>query len=72
VAELAAAEKINPSYVSRVLRLTLLAPDIVVMFLDGRQPAALKVADLLVPFPVAWVEQRLRFISTCDADKVIP
>ena len=35
--ELAAAEKINKSYVSRVLRLTLLAPDIVETILDGRQ-----------------------------------
>ena len=37
VEELAAAEKINASYVSRVLRLTLLAPDIVEAILDGRQ-----------------------------------
>jgi hypothetical protein len=29
IAEIAAAEKINESYVGRVLRLTLLAPDIV-------------------------------------------
>ncbi len=38
--ELAAAEKINSSYVSRLLRLTLLAPDIVEAILDGRQPAS--------------------------------
>ncbi len=37
--ELAAAEKINSSYVSRVLRLTLLAPGLVEAILDGRQPA---------------------------------
>jgi hypothetical protein len=36
IAELAAAEKINSSYVSRLLRLTLLAPEIVEMILDGR------------------------------------
>ena len=35
--ELAAAEKINASYVSRILRLTLLAPNIVEAILDGRQ-----------------------------------
>ena len=39
VEEIAAAEKINASYVGRVLRLTLLAPDIVEAILDGRQPA---------------------------------
>jgi hypothetical protein len=36
--EMAAAEKINPSYVFRLLRLTLLAPEIVEAILDGRQP----------------------------------
>ena len=36
IREIAKAEKINPSYVSRVLRLTLLAPSIVEAVLDGR------------------------------------
>jgi len=35
--EIAAAERINPSYASRVLRLTLLAPEIVEAVLDARQ-----------------------------------
>jgi hypothetical protein len=39
VEEIAAAEKTNASYVGRVLRLTLLAPDLVKAFLDGRLPA---------------------------------
>ena len=58
VEEIAAAEKINASYVSRVLRLTLLAPDIVEAILDGRQPAETTLAVLMTPFPVAWVGQR--------------
>ena len=37
------AEKINASYVSRVLRLTLVAPDIVEAIMDGRQPPELGV-----------------------------
>jgi hypothetical protein len=41
VQALAAAEKIHPSYLSRVLWLTLLAPDIVEAILDGRQPPML-------------------------------
>ncbi|MDG4602533.1 MAG: hypothetical protein P9C55_07200 [Defluviicoccus sp.] len=58
VEEIAAAEKINASYVSRVLRLTLLAPDIVEAILDGRQPPEMTLAALMQPFPVAWREQR--------------
>jgi hypothetical protein len=57
VEEIAAAEKINASYVGRVLRLTLLGPDIVEAILDGRQPADLQLEDLLRPFPVGWREQ---------------
>lgn len=57
VEEIAAAEKINASYVSRVLRLTLLAPDIVEAILDGRQPVELQLEDLLRPFPAEWHEQ---------------
>jgi hypothetical protein len=56
--ELAAAEKINSSYVSRVLRLTLLAPDIVEAILDGRQPEEMTLPGLLKPLPVAWEMQR--------------
>ena len=58
VEEIAKAEKINTSYVSRILRLTLLAPDIIEMILDGRQPADLTMAALMKPFPVEWEEQR--------------
>lgn len=56
--ELAVAEKINPSYVSRVLRLTLLASDIVEAILDGRQPEGMTLPGLMQPFPEEWKEQR--------------
>ena len=55
--ELAAAEKINSSYVSRLLRLTLLAPDIVEAILDGRQPEGMTLPGLMNPFPVEWEGQ---------------
>jgi hypothetical protein len=58
IAEIADAEKINESYVGRVVRLTLLAPDIVESILGGRQPAGLQLDHLLARFPVGWVEQR--------------
>ena len=56
--ELAAAEKINSSYVSRLLRLTLLAPGIVDEILDGRQPETITLPGLMEPFPVEWERQR--------------
>ena len=59
--ELSEAEKINGSYLSRILRLTFLAPDIIESILDGRQPQGLSLATLLEPFPNAWHEQRQRF-----------
>ena len=52
--DLARAKGLAPSYVSRVLRLTLLAPDIVEAILDGEQPAELQLDDLLKGFPVEW------------------
>jgi hypothetical protein len=56
VAELADTERINRSYVCRVLQLTLRAPDIVERILDGRPTAGL--AQLMKPFPVEWERQR--------------
>jgi hypothetical protein len=57
VAELAVAEKINPSYVSRMLRLTLLAPDMVEAILGGRQPKGVTLPGLLEPFPIVCSQQ---------------
>lgn len=58
--ELAEAEQINQSYLCRVLRLTLLAPDVVEAILDGRQPVGLQLAALLSPLPMEWGAQRKR------------
>jgi len=57
-AELAKAEKVNDSYLSRILRLTLIAPDIVEAILSGRQPSTLQLDNLLKPMPAAWERQR--------------
>jgi hypothetical protein len=59
VEEIAANEKINASYVGRVLRLTLLAPNIVEAILDGRQKTELSLAVLMKPPPPSWPKQRL-------------
>src|SRR5947207_6357368 len=73
IAEIAVAEKINESYVGRVLRLTLLAPDIVEAILNGRQPTAITLAILVRLFAVEWQQQQadlckaecLRMQSSC-------
>ena len=61
MAELAEREGIAASYMTRVLRLTLLAPDIVEAILDGRQGPEITLAQLLESFPASWVEQKTTF-----------
>jgi hypothetical protein len=63
IQEIAEAENINPSYISRVLRMTLLAPDIVEAILAGTQPAGLTRAKVMKPFPAEWKCQS--FASLC-------
>lgn len=61
VSELAEREGIAPSYMTRVLRLTLLAPDIVEAILDGKQGLEVTLAQGLEPFPLAWQLQGAHF-----------
>ena len=56
--ELAAAEKIDRSYLCRVLPLTLLAPDLVEAIMDGRQAAEVTLPALMKVFPAEWERQR--------------
>ena len=58
IREIAKAERINPSYVSRVLRLTLLAPATVEAILDGWASAGPTLAEAMGVFPVEWRLQR--------------
>ncbi len=64
IAELAEREGIAPSYMTRVLRLTLLAPDIVEAILDGTQGSEVTLARVLEPFPLSWSEQENTFART--------
>ena len=57
IAELAEREGISLSYLARVLRLTLLAPDIVETILDGRQGSEVTLARVLEQFPLEWKQQ---------------
>ena len=61
IAELAEREGIAPSYMTRVLRLSLLAPDIVEAILDGRQGLDVTLSQGLEPFPLAWKHQASHF-----------
>jgi hypothetical protein len=65
LAELAGAERISRSYVCRVLRLTLLAPDIVERILDGRPTAGL--SRLMQAFPVEWAKQSRSWCAEGEA-----
>ncbi len=58
ITELAEREGIAPSYMTRVLRLTLLAPDIVEAIMDGKQEPEVTLARVLEPFAACFEEQR--------------
>jgi hypothetical protein len=63
IKEIAQTERINESYVSRLVRLTLLAPDVLEAILAGRYPPAITLAKLMEPFPISWPEQRRAILS---------
>ena len=65
MAELARREGIAVSYLTRILGLTLLAPDIVEAILDGRQGAEMALKELMQSLPVEWEKQQLatRFLQ---------
>jgi hypothetical protein len=63
VSEIGDAEDISKSYVSRILRLALLAPDIVEAILGGRTDQALMLEKLERPLPTSWEEHRKRLVK---------
>jgi len=60
ITELAAREKIDNSYMGRMLNLTTLGPDIVAAILDESLPPHVTVHELAISPPVLWGEQRAR------------
>ena len=62
ISELAAAEKIERGFLGKMLRLTLLAPELVEAIMDGRQLAVPGLSALLEPFSLAWAQQRASFL----------
>ena len=63
VTEIAEAEKISKSYVSRILRLALLAPDLVEAILGGWADQRVMLERLERPLSVRWEEQRRELAS---------
>jgi hypothetical protein len=63
VTEISEAERIGKSYVSRILRLALLAPDIIEAVLERRSGRALMLEKLERSLPACWAEQRGRILS---------
>lgn len=74
IAELAEREGIAPSYMTRVLRLTLLAPDIVEAILDGKQGPEVTLVRVLEPFPANWATQssELTRLITIQEPRTLP
>lgn len=64
IADLADREGIAPSYMTRVMRLTLLAPQIVQAIMGGSQGPEATLAHLLEPFPADWEKQTELFLKT--------
>ena len=62
--EIATMEGIDNSYVSRMVNLTTLAPDIVAAILDDTLPSNVTLFDVAVDPPALWEDQRLIFFPT--------
>jgi hypothetical protein len=60
---MAAGEKIERGYLGTLLRLTLLAPEMVEAILNGRQPEGVTLPALLAGVLVGWAHQRERLLS---------
>ncbi len=62
-AEVAEVEGVTRSFVNQLLRLTLLAPDIVEAILDCRQPKGLQLESLTRVTLITWDEQKQRILE---------
>lgn len=61
ISELARKLEIDGSFLTRILRLSTLAPDIIEAIFNGEEPDGLSLSKLLKPFPEDWEEQRVMF-----------
>lgn len=69
VSDIARAEKLDRTYVGDVLRLTLLAPDVVEAIVEGRQPAEMTLPVLLKPWSVGWTAQFAAIVGPTPSER---
>ena len=58
IAGIAKLENVDRSYISRMVNLTTLAPDIQAAILDETLPDTVSLFDLAIDTPLSWEEQR--------------
>ncbi len=58
ITEFAAAQHVDRSYISKMMRLTLLSPVLIERILEGIGGAHIEMQRLLAPFPIEWEGQR--------------
>jgi hypothetical protein len=63
ISEMAKAEGIERGYLGSLLRLTLLAPEMVEALVAGRQPEGVTLPKLMEPFPVEWRQQAREWVA---------
>ena len=64
IAAIAKQENVDRSYISRMVNLTTLAPDIQAAILDETLPGSVSLFDLAIDTPLSWEEQRMRIGAT--------
>jgi hypothetical protein len=72
ISEMGAAERIERGYLGSLLRLTLLAPDIVEAILDGRQSPKLGLPTLMDPMPADWSWQGAVLLGREATESFVP
>lgn len=65
ITEMAEAERIERGYLGSLLRLTLLAPDLVEAVLNGRHPTDLQLSSMIRNSLFSWEIQRKALHSRC-------
>jgi hypothetical protein len=72
ISDIARAEKLDRTYVGDILRLTLLAPEIVEAIVAGWQPVEMTLPVLMKPFPLEWAGQAQAPVSNASGRTTPP